>query len=73
MTHEELEKLGFFFIGNKINPILYTCSILDAPVKIPDYYKINNILAMIYDKGKEAGVELGEENKIEEIKNCLNL
>jgi len=77
MTEKELLKVGFaklhpgiskdrtFFIPDMTHKILY--------INIPSYYTLPMILEVIFDKGMEAGIEIGGRDKANQIKKCLNI
>lgn len=72
MTPEELKKIGIHSTGSKLKPREFFIPSY-GDVIIPQYYKIEDIYRMIYEKGYEAGTQKGKELKAQEIKNCLGI
>lgn len=72
MTIKELEKLDIFHCGYKIHPRRFFVPQVGEQ-DIPEYYDIQDIFKLIYDKGHTTGTEYGKELKCDEIKNVLNI
>jgi len=72
MTIEELEKLGFGHLQSKLYPRRFFMPILGEK-DIPEYYKLENIFEMYYDKGVTDGIEKGKREKINQFRKFLEL
>jgi len=53
MTVKQIERLGFPYVGSKLRPRRFYCYF--GEVTIPDYYNIQDIHQLIFDKGIEEG------------------
>lgn len=71
MEVEELKKLGIVQTS-LIDPKRFFIPNI-GDVKIPAYYKIEDIFNLIHDKGIEKGIELGKILKQEEICSVLGI
>lgn len=69
MTAKEIEILGFPHLGNKMRPRAFW--VIDREEIIPDYYDIEAIHKIIYERGLSDGVELGRQGKVNEIRELL--
>jgi hypothetical protein len=75
MTNEELEKLGIIPTGSISKPRQFFIPQLSEVgfLKIPTNSKIIDIFEMILTRGIEDGIIKGKNEKIKEIKRCLNI
>ncbi len=78
LTKEDLKKLGFIKVKSKLlkpNTYKYVGSYVE--VHIPTNSTIKDLLSLIYYTGKTVGHNIGfkagQEKKIEEIKQILNI
>lgn len=72
MTVQQIEKLGFPHVGNKIKPRKFYSSVIGEFV-IPDYWNIDDIHRHIFEKGFEEGVHEGKLKKANEIREALGM
>jgi len=72
MSVEELEKLGIIFDGSILNKYRYWCNTTQSYLDIPEGYTGEQIMDMIYNNGKEYGIEIGKRERSSEIKALLN-
>lgn len=70
LTIEDLEKLGIQYIGTKIKPHLFIIPYV-GEVTLRPPYQMDTIFQVIYSYGKEYGIDIGKEAKIQEIKDVL--
>lgn len=72
MKDEDLEKFGIIYIGDKIYPYKY-----DVPhigeMNIKPNESSKDIINKIWLHGYKNGITAGENSKISEIKNILNI
>lgn len=73
MTIQQIEKLGFPFSGGKLRPRQFYFECLSKSLNIPDYYQIDEIHKMILEEGIKRGVEIGRQEKTNEIRNALGM
>jgi hypothetical protein len=73
MTVEELAKLKIHDVSSHIRPRAFYVEAIDAELRIPDYYDLNEIFKAIYEEGFKLGTTHGEEMKILEIKKVLDI
>ena len=72
MTVAQIEKLGFPFVGSKMKPRLFRCTCI-GDITIPDYFGIDDIHHLIYEKGIMKGRQLGELSRTNKFRELLGL
>lgn len=72
MKINELKSLGIKFAGNEFRPREFFIPFVGVQI-IPEDYDIEDIFKFVYESGCENGKILGREEKINEIKKCLNI
>jgi hypothetical protein len=72
MTTQQIEKLGFPFIGTKLKNRLFWCDSI-GEFNIPDYWQISDIHKHIFEKGIEKGEKIGKLKRTNEFREILGL
>lgn len=72
LTVEDLDKLGIYNLGYKLHPRRFFVPHV-GEVDLHEPYRIEDIFEKIHNSGERDGIKRGMEQKINEIKNCLNI
>jgi hypothetical protein len=72
MTVEEIEKIDILFIGDKMHPRLFYIPTV-GKFTIPENHHICDIFTLIHSEGIKLGFKNGQNSKMEEIRNCLDI
>lgn len=72
MTKDDLENAGLIYEGNTAFPNRFFIPHV-GEINLYEPYNWGDIFEIIYNAGFKNGTSYGEEKKIEEIKNILNI